>query len=129
MKILDFGLAAMAAAPRASDTSNSPTLTIASTQAGTILGTAAYMSPEQARGKTVDKRADIWAFGCVLFEMLAGRRAFGGESIADIIGAVVRADPEWARLPAEHLPMFAMFCGAAWRRTRRTGYGTSAMRG
>lgn len=70
------------------------------TQAGVILGTASYMSPEQARGKRVDKRADIWAFGCVLYEMLTGTRAFDGETLTDVLGAVVRAEPDWTRLPA-----------------------------
>ena len=71
------------------------------TGAGVILGTAAYMSPEQARGKTVDKRADIWAFGAVLFEMLTGKRAFDGEDVGDTLAAVLRAEPDWNALPAE----------------------------
>ena len=102
VKVLDFGLAkAMepASALRASAgqaLSMSPTITTpAMTQAGMILGTAAYMSPEQARGKTVDTRADVWAFGCVLFEMLTGNRAFPGEDLTDTIAAVVKLDPKW----------------------------------
>ena len=87
-----------------SSLSQSPTLTNAATQAGVILGTAAYMSPEQARGKAVDKRADIWAFGCVLFEMLTGRLAFPGSEVTDILAAVIRAEPEWDRLPREVHP-------------------------
>ena len=83
--------------------SNSPTLSDAVTQQGVILGTAAYMSPEQARGKAVDKKADIWAFGCVLFEMLAGRTAFSGKDVTDILAAVIRAEPEWNSLPACNL--------------------------
>ena len=67
-----------------------------------ILGTAAYMSPEQARGKPVDKRADIWAFGVVLYEMLAGRQAFGGETVSDTLAAVLKSDPDWTVLPARH---------------------------
>src|SRR5688572_26428967 len=79
----------------------SPTITTpAMTAAGIILGTAAYMSPEQARGKPVDKRADIWAFGCVLFEMLSGRMAFGGETVSDTIAAILERDPDWTTLPA-----------------------------
>ena len=103
VKVLDFGLAKLgpggADAPSAPGTTHSPTLSLAFTGVGIILGTAAYMSPEQARGKTVDKRADIWAFGCVLFEMLAGRRAFDGTDATEMIAAVIRAEPEWPALP------------------------------
>jgi serine/threonine protein kinase len=100
-KVLDFGLAkAFAGEPIDLNLSNSPTLSNAATQQGVILGTAAYMSPEQARGKAVDKRADIWAFGCVLFEMLAGRAAFSGKDVTDILAAVIRSEPEWGGLPA-----------------------------
>jgi hypothetical protein len=97
-KILDFGLAKAfnpQDSPALQNQSNSPTLSIASTQAGVILGTAAYMSPEQAKGKSVDRRTDIWAFGCVLYEMLTGRHAFEGETVTDTLAAVVRAEPEW----------------------------------
>ena len=101
VKVLDFGLAkALDPSPEA-DPSQSPTLTAAATQMGVILGTAAYMSPEQARGKTVDKRTDVWAFGCVLYEMLTGRRAFEGNDITDILAAIVRAEPEWAEIPPD----------------------------
>ena len=101
VKVLDFGLAKAFAGDRDELTlSNSPTLSLAATQQGIILGTAAYMSPEQARGRTVDKRADIWAFGCVLYEMLTGRAAFSGKDVTDILAAVIRAEPEWASLPA-----------------------------
>jgi Tol biopolymer transport system component len=102
VKVLDFGLAkAMDPAGASSaDAANSPTLTAHATALGVILGTAAYMAPEQARGKAVDKRADIWAFGAVLFEMLAGRSAFEGETVTDIIAAVVSREPDWTRLPA-----------------------------
>ncbi len=102
VKVLDFGLA-KAFAPEAQviDASLSPTMSAAATAAGTILGTAAYMAPEQARGKAVDKRADIWAFGCVLFEMLAGRRAFDGEDATEIIATVVKSEPPWALLPGD----------------------------
>src|SRR4051812_1771727 len=101
VKILDFGLAKQeAGAAAGAGMSHSPTLTFAHTQAGVILGTAAYMSPEQAKGRIADKRSDIWAFGCVLFEMLAGRRAFDGEDVTDTIAAVVRGEPNWSALPA-----------------------------
>jgi Tol biopolymer transport system component len=102
VKVLDFGLAkALEPAGTAADAVNSPTLTARGTQHGVILGTAAYMAPEQARGKPVDKRADIWAFGCVLYEMLTGSRPFVGEDVTDTLAAIVRADPDWSALPAE----------------------------
>jgi serine/threonine-protein kinase len=103
VKVLDFGLAkAMEPAGASANLSMSPTITSpAMTQAGIILGTAAYMSPEQARGKSVDRRADIWAFGCVLFEMITGKRSFGGGDVADTFAAVLRSDPDWAALPPE----------------------------
>ncbi len=102
VKILDFGLArALHPEPAAADVSRSPTITEAATKAGVILGTAAYMSPEQARGKPVDRRADIWAFGCVLYEMLSGGRAFEGETVSDTLAAVLRAEPDWTALPGE----------------------------
>ncbi len=102
VKVLDFGLAkALAAEGSGPDLSKSPTMTADGTIAGVILGTAAYMSPEQARGQPVDKRTDIWAFGCVLFEMLTGSAAFARETITDTIVAVVGAEPEWKALPAD----------------------------
>ncbi len=102
VKVLDFGLAKALNADRSSpDMTRSPTITAAATQAGVVLGTAAYMSPEQARGKAVDKRADIWAFGAVLYEMLAGRKAFEGETVSDVLAAVLRAEIDWAALPKE----------------------------
>jgi len=101
VKVLDFGLAKAYAGERADlNLSNPPTVSNAATQHGVILGTAAYMSPEQARGKTVDKRADIWAFGCVLFEMLTGHPTFSGNDVSDILAAVIRSEPEWNDLPA-----------------------------
>jgi len=100
VKILDFGLAkALLGQASTADIAHSPTITAEMTQPGVILGTAAYMSPEQAKGKIVDKRADIWAFGCVLFECLTGKRAFGGESITEIIAKIIEAEPPWASLP------------------------------
>jgi len=102
VKVLDFGLAKLVAPTETSSgpsVSLSPTLTSTGTRAGVILGTAAYMSPEQARGRPVDKRADVWAFGCVLFEMLGGVRAFTGQTVTDILAAIIRAEPDQGRLP------------------------------
>ncbi len=114
VKVLDFGLAKATTSDSsllASDSlANSPTVAspvhlhgygAAGTEAGMILGTAAYMSPEQAKGKPVDRRADIWAFGCVLFEMLTGRRAYEGEDVSDTLAAVLRGEPRWDALPPE----------------------------
>jgi Tol biopolymer transport system component len=100
IKVLDFGLAkAYAPDPADVSLSNSPTLSAAATNAGVILGTVAYMSPEQAKGLTVDRRTDIFAFGAVLYEMLTGRQAFQGDTVGDILAAVIRAEPDWKRLP------------------------------
>ena len=102
VKVLDFGLAKALDPAAASGVSAmlSPTLSMHATQAGVILGTAAYMSPEQARGRVVDRRADIWAFGAVLYEMLTGRRAFEGETVSDSLAYVITKEPDWAALPA-----------------------------
>ncbi len=101
VKILDFGLAkAMDSGSSAIDIANSPTLTRMATQAGVLLGTAAYMSPEQAKAKSVDRRADIWAFGCVLYEMLTGAKAFPGDTVPETLGAIMRAEPDWSLLPS-----------------------------
>ena len=101
VKILDFGLAkAYREEPAVADLTQSPTLTAEMTRPGVILGTVAYMSPEQARGKTVDKRADIWAFGCVLFECLTGEGTFQGETITEIVAAILKGEPDWQALPA-----------------------------
>ena len=100
VKVLDFGLAkALESDAAAVDVSSSPTIS-RMTQAGIILGTAAYMSPEQAKGKTVDRRTDIWAFGCVLYELLTGTTAFSGETVTDTLASVIRAEPDWSLLPA-----------------------------
>jgi len=102
VKLLDFGLAkAFATESTSSNLSNSPTLSAAATNAGVILGTPSYMSPEQARGATVDPRTDIFAFGCVLFEMLTGRQAFPGENVSDIVAAILKTEPDWNGLPPE----------------------------
>src|SRR5262249_41773264 len=82
-----------------SDASNSPTLTLGATSVGVILGTAAYMSPEQASGKIADRRSDIWSFGAVLYEMLSGNQAFAGESVSDSLASVLKMDPDWSALP------------------------------
>ena len=112
VKVLDFGLAkafdpAAASSPEAM---NSPTITSpAMTQAGMILGTAAYMSPEQARGKVVDKRADIWAFGAVLYEMLTAKRAFAGGDVSEVLASVLAREPEWTHLPGTVPPALGLF--------------------
>jgi len=125
VKILDFGLAKAMSGAGSDDSglqlANSPTLTARATEAGVILGTAAYMSPEQARGKALDKRTDIWAFGCVLFEMLTGRRAFEGETVSDTLASVLRSDPDWSALPAGVPPHVRALLGRCLERdvTRR----------
>src|SRR6202521_355318 len=100
VKVLDFGLAkAFAGDTLTEDMGNSPTLSMAATMQGVILGTAAYMSPEQTKGKAVDKRTDIWAFGAVLYELLTGKQAFSGEDVTEILAAVVKSEPDWSKLP------------------------------
>ena len=117
VKVLDFGLAKLTGTAEGElyvhrdvgagfsrpDATASPTITspAAMTGAGTILGTAAYMAPEQAKGRTADKRSDVWAFGCVLYEMLASKRAFEGEDVSDTLAAVLRAEPDWSALPRD----------------------------
>ena len=104
VKVLDFGLAkAMQPEPTDVSASMSPTisLTAAATQMGMVIGTAAYMAPEQASGKVVDKRADVWAFGAVLYEMLTGQKPFVGEDVSDTLATVLKTDPEWDALPAD----------------------------
>jgi eukaryotic-like serine/threonine-protein kinase len=106
VKLLDFGLAKAlepdeAPGARTTNATHSPTLSLAGTRAGVILGTAAYMAPEQARGGPADRRADIWAFGCVLFEMLSGKQPFDGDTISDTLAAVLRMEPDWTRVPTD----------------------------
>ncbi len=103
VKILDFGLARVVE-PEATDLSNSPTLTATATQAGLILGTATYMSPEQAKGRVADKRSDVWAFGCILYELLTGHRAFEGEDVSDTLANILKTDPDWTALPSDVTP-------------------------
>ena len=126
VKVLDFGLAKHDPGPSGSSAAagpvgltHSPTLTFAHTQVGVILGTAAYMSPEQARGRAADKRSDVWAFGCVLFEMLTGRRAFDGEDVTDVIAAVVRGEPDWTALPSDLPAQFRRLLERCLEKDRR----------
>jgi len=113
VKVLDFGLAKGQAHEPSADLANSPTISISGTRAGVVLGTAVYMSPEQTRGHVVDKRTDIWAFGCVLYEMLTGRVAFAGATVSDTIGAILRDEPEWDALPPatpDHVRLLLQRC-------------------
>jgi serine/threonine-protein kinase len=118
VKVLDFGLAKAWEGPGAasSDLSQSPTLAHTGTAAGLILGTAAYMSPEQARGKAVDKRADVWAFGVVLFEMLTGQRLFVGETVSDVLAGVLKSEVDFDTLPAEAPPAIRRLLGRCLER-------------
>jgi serine/threonine protein kinase len=100
VKVLDFGLA-KSGSPGAGETEDAPTITAVATREGTVMGTAAYMSPEQARGRLVDRRTDIWAFGCILFEMFAGRRAFEADSTNETLSKVLQREPDWQGLPPE----------------------------
>jgi serine/threonine protein kinase/Tol biopolymer transport system component len=104
VKVLDFGLAKALDPEPVADPRSSPTLTLSATRAGVILGTAAYMSPERARGIAADKRADIWSFGVVLYEMLTRRHLFGGETVSDTLAGVLKTDPDWKALPPETPP-------------------------
>jgi serine/threonine protein kinase len=100
VKVLDFGLAKALEADAEQDLQSAPTLTSMGTEDGRILGTPTYMSPEQARGKPVDKRTDIWAFGCVLYELLAGQRAFQADTVSDTLARILEREPDWKLLPA-----------------------------
>ena len=132
VKVLDFGLAkAMDPLGSRPDVSQSPTITSpALTRAGVVLGTAAYMSPEQARGQTVDKRADVWAFGCVLYEMLTSRAPFARETVSDSIAAILERDPDWALLPSAMpagLPRLLARCLAKDRQQRLRDVGDARL--
>jgi serine/threonine-protein kinase len=104
VKVLDFGLAKALETTAASNLSHSPTLTLGATQAGVVLGTAAYMAPEQAKGLPADHRADLFSFGCVLYEMLTGRRAFDGDSVSEVLASVLKSEPDWSLLPSRLHP-------------------------
>jgi serine/threonine-protein kinase len=143
VKVLDFGLAKALGPAEAghydpnvaqgapnvaqgfspANLSHSPTLTFAGTQMGVILGTAAYMAPEQAKGRAADKRCDVWAFGCVLYEMLTGARAFQGEDISDTLAAVLRGDPDWDALPKDLSPAIATLVRKCLEKDRRRRIG------
>jgi serine/threonine protein kinase len=110
VKVLDFGLAKALHEQQPSTLSHSPTMISAASMPGLILGTAAYMSPEQARGKATDRRADIWAFGCIFFELLTVRPAFDGETVADILAKVIQTDPDFSLLAAELPPAIHKLC-------------------
>ena len=134
VKVLDFGLAKAASQSSGSapayNPAHSPTITSpaallhqgfgeAGTQVGVILGTAAYMAPEQAKGKVVDRGADVWAFGAVLYEMLTGKPAFAGETVTDVLAAIVTRDPDWSRLPSATPPGIARLLKRTLERDRR----------
>jgi eukaryotic-like serine/threonine-protein kinase len=120
VKVLDFGLAkAFEGDPSSVDMGNSPTLSQPATMQGVILGTAAYMSPEQARGRAVDKRTDIWAFGCVLYELLTGKQTFHGEDITEILASVVKSEPDWTALPAKIPSTIRTLLGRCLRKDKR----------
>ena len=126
VKVLDFGLAKALDTTPDGDPNLSPTVTVAATQMGVILGTASYMSPEQARGRSVDKRADVWAFGVVLFELVTGQRLFEGDTVSDTLAAVLRQDLPWDRLPASSTPRLRKLLERClerdpWKRLRDIG--------
>ncbi len=127
VKVLDFGLAKPTgddASRSGANVADSPTLTSpAATALGLLLGTAAYMAPEQAKGQRVDKRADVWAFGCVLYEMLSGRRAFEGDGVNDTLGSVLKTDPDWRALPADLPPAIRLLIERSLVKDRRQRVG------
>jgi serine/threonine protein kinase len=134
VKVLDFGLAKALSeesdVANVSNTEDSPTITDAFTKPGTILGTAAYMSPEQARGKALDKRTDIWSFGCVFYECLTGRRAFKGEDVAETLAKIIQGQPDWDQLPAALPPIIQLLirkCLAKKRHQRLRDMGDAVV--
>ena len=129
VKVLDFGLAKALDTTPEGDPSLSPTLTAAATQMGVIMGTAAYMSPEQASGETTDKRSDIWSFGVVLFEMLTGQRLFTGKTVSHVLASVLKTDPDWKALPTTMpLPLTRLLAAVSGEGTESDGCEISVKR-
>ena len=121
VKILDFGLAKALAPEVGEHHANPSTISHLGTEAGIVLGTPAYMSPEQASGRPVDRRTDVWAFGCLFYEILTGTRAFSGETTTDTLAAVMRSEPDWSRLPRAIRRRFQPSCAAAFEKIRASG--------
>jgi len=119
VKVLDFGLAQIVSDQDSGELCGSPTVTANYTKQGEVLGTAAYMSPEQARGQVTDRRTDVWSFGCVLYEMLAGRRAFAKTTVSDTIAAVLEREPDWSALPAATPPIIRLLLGRCLEKDQR----------
>ena len=126
VKVLDFGLAKATESESISDLANSPTFTMSATQAGVILGTAAYMPPEQAKGKPADRRSDIWSFGVVVYELLTGRTPFSGETAVEILGAVINKEPDWSQVPPRAQRLLR-WCLEKDRRKRLAAIGDARM--
>ncbi len=120
VKVLDFGLGKIVEPDSSKDVSNSPTMSLGGTQIGMLLGTAGYMSPEQAKGLPADKRSDVWAFGCVLFEMFTGTRAFQGDDVSETLAAVLKSEPGWGSLPADVPPAVRAMLESCLEKSRRT---------
>ena len=126
VKVLDFGLAkAFSGAPNEASPAHSPALSVAMTQQGLVLGTAGYMSPEQASGQATDQRADIWAYGVVLYEMLTGLPLFTGESVPHILADVLKTEPDWGRLPANLHPRLRLLLERCLEKKPRTTKASS----
>src|SRR5215471_6994493 len=124
VKVLDFGLAkAYESGSTNPSLSDSPTISMAATNAGVILGTAAYMSPEQAKGRPVDKRTDIWAFGCVLYEMITARRAFAGDEVSEVLASVLAREPDWTLLPRTLSPVVGIYLKRCLHKDRKQRIG------
>src|SRR5215475_6316712 len=124
VKVLDFGLAkALETGATNPSLSDSPTISMAATNAGVILGTAAYMSPEQAKGRPVDTRTDIWAFGCVLYEMLTARRAFAGDEVSEVLASVLAREPDWTLLPRTLSPVVGIYLKRCLHKDRKQRIG------